>query len=266
MYPLIQIGPFRLSTGGLVLLGTTLLSGWLVAAIARRRGGAALADQADRCFYPVVVGALLGARLWYGLFNWDMYGRQPSLFWAVRISDFAWPGALLGGAVALALWTRLRGFDLPALVDVAALALPAAEALGSVGLLLSGEAFGTPTALPWGVALFGATRHPTQLYYGLAEVLMLGVLWRLAQHQSPPGTLGAVYLGLEGLTLLLIEAWRADSLVFPAGIRAAQVFGLALVTLALYWLRRQSSAASLERSAGTPMREQTENSASSVPG
>ena len=110
-----------------------------------------------------------------------------------------------------------------------------------MGLLLSGEAFGVPTDLPWGITLFGATRHPTQLYFALAALLSLGVLWRVARRRPLRGTLTAAYLGLQGMTLLLVEALRADSLLLPAGVRAGQVFGLVLVLLALIWMRRQAN-------------------------
>jgi phosphatidylglycerol:prolipoprotein diacylglycerol transferase len=127
------------------------------------------------------------------------------------------------------------------LSDCAALALPAAQALASIGLLLSGEAFGIPTDLPWGIALFGATRHPTQLYLVLAALLSFGVLRRMASRQPQRGALTAVYLSLQGMTLLLVEALRADSLLLPAGVRAGQVFGLVLVLLALLWMRWHTS-------------------------
>jgi prolipoprotein diacylglyceryltransferase len=93
--------------------------------------------------------------------------------------------------------------------------------------------------------LFGATRHPTQLYLALAALLTMGVLWLMARHQPQRGTFTVAYLGLQGMTLLLIEALRADSLLLPAGVRAGQVFGLALMLLALLWMRRQSAAAAL---------------------
>src|SRR4051794_788201 len=108
MYPLVQIGPFRLSSSGLVLLVSILLGNWLLSRVARERGGTALAQQADNCFYPILIGALIGARLWYGLFNLDLYGRTPALFVALRVSDFAWPGALLGGGLASYLWCRWK--------------------------------------------------------------------------------------------------------------------------------------------------------------
>ena len=47
MYPLVQIGPFRLSSGGLVLLISLILGGSFVSRVARARGGEKLARQAD---------------------------------------------------------------------------------------------------------------------------------------------------------------------------------------------------------------------------
>jgi hypothetical protein len=122
---------------------------------------------------------------------------------------------------------------------------PERSSIASVGLLLSGEAFGVPTSLPWGVPLFGAMRHPTQIYFALAALSSLIVVWRLSRQPLPLGALGVAYLGLQGFTSLLIEALRADSLVLPGGIRAAQVFGLGLLLYALTWAQRHSRAASV---------------------
>jgi phosphatidylglycerol:prolipoprotein diacylglycerol transferase len=159
---------------------------------------------------------------------------------ALRVSDFAWPGALLGGLLAGYVWCRWKGYDALKLADSAALTLPVVQAIASVGLLLSGEAFGVPTSLPWGVPLFGAVRHPTQLYFALAALGSLLLLWRLSQRPLPLGALWVSYLGLQGLSSLLIEALRADSLVLPGGIRAAQLFGLALLLYAVSWAQRHS--------------------------
>jgi phosphatidylglycerol:prolipoprotein diacylglycerol transferase len=242
MYPLVQIGPFRLSSGGLVLLLSIVLGGWMLSHVAQSRGGQKLAKQVDNCFYPVVIGAVLGARLWYGLFNLDLYSRNPALFIALRVSDFAWPGALVGGLLFGSLWCHWNGFDELKVADAAALKLPAVQMIASIGLLLSGEAFGVPTTLLWGVPLFGTVRHPTQVYFALAALLSLLVLWRLARSSPPIGALGAAYLGLNGLTLLLVEALRADSLILPGGLRVAQLFGLGLILYALHWARRNTTA------------------------
>ncbi len=240
MYPLIELGPLRLSTGGLLLLLATWLWTWYFARVAVRRGGPALEDSVDRVLYPALIGAIIGGRLWYGLFNWDLYGRSPGLFLALRVGDLAWPGALLGGALAGYLWCRRRGLDHVALADSAALALPPAQALASLGLLFSGEVFGVPTDLPWGVQLFGVIRHPTQVYYVLAALLIWAALVWLARRQVdlPPGGLVGAYIGMQGFSMLLIEALRADAALLPGGVRVVQVAGLALMLCALLLGRR----------------------------
>jgi phosphatidylglycerol:prolipoprotein diacylglycerol transferase len=248
VYPLIELGPLRLSSGGLALLLSVLVAQRLLARAARTRGDAALAERAERCFYWALVGAAIGARVWYGVLNWSLYRQAPELFVALRVGEFAWPGALLGGALSSYLWCQWRRVDPLELADCAALALPPAQAIASAGLLFSGEAFGLPTNLPWGISLLGATRHPTQLYFALAALLSFGLLRLVASRHPLRGTLMAAYLGLQGMTLLLVEALRAESLLLAAGVRASQVFGLMLVLLALLWMRwHASDAASDER-------------------
>jgi phosphatidylglycerol:prolipoprotein diacylglycerol transferase len=237
MYPLVQIGPLNLSTYGLLLLLALFVGHWLLLRAARARGDDRLAKQADTSFFAAVLGAFIGGRLWYGLLSWEIYSSNPGLFLALQISGLAWPGALLGGALATYLLGRRLRFRMVELADATALALPAMIAIGSIGLLLSGEAFGVPTDLPWSVTLLGTTRHPTQVYMALAALLSLGVLWWLARRPLPRGALAAAFLTLHGLSLLFIEALRADSLTLAGGIRAAQVFGLLLLLGALWWLR-----------------------------
>jgi phosphatidylglycerol:prolipoprotein diacylglycerol transferase len=237
MYPLVQLGPLNLSSGGLLLLAAIYVGGWLAERAARGRGGPALADQVSRLTLPALLGAAVGGRLWYGLLSWELYGANPGLFVAPRLSELAWPGALLGGTLAAWLWARLRRLDVAAVADAAALALPLAQAIACVGLLLSGEAFGVPADLSWAIPLFGADRHPTQLYLAAAALVVAAVLRALARRPLPPGALFAAYIGLQGLTLLLLEPLRADSLLLPLGVRSAQVAGLAALLGAMLWLR-----------------------------
>lgn len=241
MYPLLELGPLRLSSGGLLLIVALMLGAWLFERIARRRGGDPLAELAERCTLPALFGALVGARLWYGLLSWELYSRSPGLFLAFRIGDFAWPGALLGGALAGYFWCRRSHGAPTALADAAALALPPVHALAACGMLLSGEALGAPADLPWSIPLLGAARHPTQIYFMLAALLGWALLAWFERRAPRPGALAALFVGWQGATLLLIEALRADSLILAQGVRAAQVAGLLLLLAALWWRRRISA-------------------------
>jgi phosphatidylglycerol:prolipoprotein diacylglycerol transferase len=252
MYPLVRIGPVNLSSGGLLLLLAIVVGTTLMERTARRRNGTALADQSSRITFPTLVGALIGGRLWYGLLNWDLYGTNPGLFLALRITDLAWPGALTGGILAAWLWCRWHTYDALAVADAATLGLLPAQVVACVGLLLSGEALGIPTRLPWGIDLFGVTRHPTQIYLALVALLSYLALVRSPHRTWPPGRLFMAYLGIQGVTLLLLEPLRADSLLLPYGIRTAQVAGLVWLLAALVWLRTHTRRA---EPVGEPLRE-----------
>jgi prolipoprotein diacylglyceryltransferase len=80
-------------------------------------------------------------------------------------------------------------------------------------------------------------RHPTQLYFALAALLSAGALFALARRNPPVGTLFVAYLALQGLAWLLLEPFRADSLLLPLGLRASQLLGLGLVLGGIWWAR-----------------------------
>ncbi|GAB4181748.1 MAG: hypothetical protein Fur005_44330 [Roseiflexaceae bacterium] len=241
MYPLLELGPLRLSTGGLLLLIAGLIWSMRLPDSAWTIGGIRWVDKAERCVTPMLVGAVLGARLLYGLLNWPIYSRDLWLFVALRVADFAWPGAVIGAAIALFFAAKRAKAAYAPLADAAVFALPAALALSAVGALLSGEGLGQPTDLPWGIAMLGSIRHPTQAYDLLAALIMWAVLVQTAPRLPIPGAIAALGAWLHGLALLLIEALRADSLLL-FDLRFNQIFGLLLMLMALWWAQGRMRA------------------------
>ncbi|MGQ9547995.1 MAG: prolipoprotein diacylglyceryl transferase [Roseiflexus sp.] len=245
MYPIIELGPLNLGSGALLLVIAVFIGHTRFERIARKRGGDDLEQSARRCVPFALPGAAIGARLWYGLFNWDMYSQSPNLFLALRLGDLAWPGGLIGGALAAYAYLRLRRLDhaTAPLADAAALALLPAQAIAALGLLLSGEAPGAPTDVPWALPLFGVMRHPVPLYYLLAALATWGILVWLSPRITRPGSLATLYLALQGSAMLLLEALRVDALVTVGGIRVAQIVGLGMILIALWQKRVQAEQA-----------------------
>ncbi len=87
-------------------------------------------------------------------------------------------GGVVGGYLSVALYKRHLGIVRPT-GDLFAVALCAGEAVGRWGCFFGGCCYGIPVsraAVPWAVWQHGAWRHPTQLYDGLACLLILGAL------------------------------------------------------------------------------------------
>jgi phosphatidylglycerol:prolipoprotein diacylglycerol transferase len=191
-----------------------------------------------------LLGGLVGARLYYVVFNLDYYGRYPAKILAVWEGGLAIHGGVLGGLLlggGYALW---RGLPAVTYLDIAAPSLSLGQAIGRWGNFFNEEAFGTPTELPWRLYISPQHRpvqyaqdeffHPTFLYESLWDLLVFVVLvWVFRDRlERAPGALFLTYVGLYSVGRFITEALRTDALMFGP-IRVAQLASVVGVTLAL---------------------------------
>lgn len=243
----IQIGPLAIRWYGLLMAAAVFIGIFLAQREARRRGEDP--EQLVNVAVIAIVAALVGARLYYILFNWDYYAFYPWKIVAVWEGGLAIHGGLLAGVSAGAFVAYRR--NLPALIylDIAAPPLALGQAIGRWGNFFNQEAFGTPTDLPWKLYVDPSHRpphlaeyeyfHPTFLYESLWDfvvfVLLLGLLRK--RLEAYRGGLFLSYLGLYSFGRFFIERLRIDSLMLGP-FRAAQVVSLALIICAAAGLWR----------------------------
>ena len=234
------LGPFTFSTYTVLIdLGLALGLAWLYfrapAGLGARRLDAGLA---------ATVGAFTGARLVYIIVHGDYYLPHLGEILAFWQGGLSWPGAVAGGLLGAAWYSRRRQLPLSEWLDAAAVPLAALGALGWGGCLATGCAYGfevTPGAWPaWLTTqapdLYGLTlpRFPTQLIGLLYSLLALGALWLLQARAArwPAGTLGILALALVALGMFALSFTRGDPGPLVSGTRAdtlgsGVVFGLA---------------------------------------
>lgn len=238
MLPVVQIGGLAVQTPGLVMLIAAWVVLWLAAREARRLG---LDDDAvyNAGFVTLVVG-LLSARMIYILLHLPAYLANPADILSLDLGSFApLPGAAVG-LLAGAVFVARRHLPWALLVDALAPALAAGLALWSIAALLGGTSYGRPADLPWAITLWGARRHPTQIYEFLAALAILAVLWWMRRRQAYPGRVFLLFVALYGGARLFLEAFRADSWLLPGGLRGAQVLGLVAIAVALTIMARRA--------------------------
>jgi phosphatidylglycerol:prolipoprotein diacylglycerol transferase len=98
--------------------------------------------------------------------------------------------------------------------------------------LAAGTAFGSTTRLPWGIELWNAIRHPTQVYELIASLLIFAFLW----FRKPGSFHGSDFLWFTALTAgsrLIFETFRGDSVLAFNGIRTAQLVAWLILAAAL---------------------------------
>jgi phosphatidylglycerol---prolipoprotein diacylglyceryl transferase len=234
----LQIGPLAIRWYGLLIATGVLLGTTLAHREAIRRGQDP--DVLLNGIVFTVLTSLVGARLYYVLFNWDYYSAHPSKIVAVWEGGLAIHGGLIAGVITTALYCRYAHLSLPVMTDIMSPCVAIGQAIGRWGNFFNQEAFGTPTGLPWKLYIDPAHRppqyagfeyfHPTFLYESLWNFLVFLLLWFGLRKRLEPrsGALTLCYLGLYSVGRFFVEGLRTDSLMLGS-LRAAQVVSLLLV-------------------------------------
>lgn len=247
-----EIGPLAIRWYGLLIASAVLIGVILSQYLAKRRG--INPDLLGDLVIWLVIGALLGARLYYVIFQWSEYARHPEDIVAIWKGGIAIHGAILGGIITTILFARTEKVSVWQLLDLVVPSLALGQAIGRWGNFFNSEAFGSPTNLLWKLFIPPSSRppeylaveffHPTFLYESLWNLSIFALLMYLfswgIRHRDrlKVGTLTLVYFITYSLGRFWIEGLRTDSLMLGP-LKMAQFISLLLVVLGiggLFWL------------------------------
>jgi phosphatidylglycerol:prolipoprotein diacylglycerol transferase len=196
-----------------------------------------------------IPAGLIGARLYYVLFNFQEFAAEPMRIFNTRAGGLAVHGGLLLGIAVALLLCRLWNVNLLNALDLAAPGIALAQAIGRWGNYFNEEAHGGPTDLPWGTLIDGVKVHPTFLYESIWCFLLFLLLLRIDDNRGFRGQTFLLYAMLYSVERFFVEQLRTDSLMLLGIFRQAQVMS-ALVFVAcliayLYLRRRERSGSYL---------------------
>ena len=100
----------------------------------------------DIVFYGVLIG-ILGARIYYVLFNLDYYLKDPIEIFCIWHGGLAIHGGLLATLLFLIFYTKKKKINLLLLLDTLVVGIIIAQAIGRWGNFFNGEAFGREVSL-----------------------------------------------------------------------------------------------------------------------
>ena len=246
---LLHLGHFALRWYGLIVVTVASVGIWVALREAKRKG---LSEYQFADAIPwVIVGGLIGARLFHVIDHWpDEYAANPLRALYVWEGGLAIWGGVIGGLAALALFAWRRALPLAVLLDTAVPGLVLGQAIGRIACIITGDAVGKPTTGPFGLAYsnpgamvpqLGVYYSPTPIYEILMNLTIFAVVWRLRKRPLPDGALFLVYLVLYSIGRFVITFWSAYKIV-ALGFNQAQwisLVGLAVGIPALIYLLRR---------------------------
>ncbi|MDP4001239.1 MAG: prolipoprotein diacylglyceryl transferase [bacterium] len=227
--PIINLGFFSVRWYGLIM-ALAVLSGFLIARKNAWKFGIEAKQVADFVFWMVIISGV-GARLYFVLFEFGYFFHNPIEIFKVWNGGISIYGAIITGFVFTFFYARRKGFSQFQLLDLTALSLPLAQAVGRFGNFFNQEAFGNPTELPWKMFVSLGNRphqfadssffHPAFLYEALWNLVVFYLLMKLiGKHRS--GMMAGIYLILYSFGRFVVEGIRLDSqLIF--GLRVDQI-------------------------------------------
>lgn len=196
----------------------------------------------------IIPCCIIGARLYYVLFNLEHYLADPGEIFAIRDGGLAIYGGIIVGVIVIIGVSRHKKIPIPAMLDLAVFGLLIGQILGRWGNFMNREAFGAETEIfcrmgltaPDGSTIFV---HPTFLYeslWNLAGLIFL-IVWTKKGHRKYDGQCTLIYFFWYGLGRAWIEGLRTDSLyIGSTNIRVSQALSIVLVLISLILLIRQS--------------------------
>ncbi len=249
-----------------IIIGIGILVGILIAALEAKRTKQNPEDYYDLAIYAVIF-AIIGARIYYVIFSWDMYKDHLLSIFNIRQGGLAIYGGVIGAVITVFVFAHLKHLSAPLLLDTAVPGLVAGQMIGRWGNFFNREAFGEYT--DWLLAMrlpVDAVRgsditelmrkhmetadgvsyiqvHPTFLYESLWCMLILILLFLYRKRKLFNGELFLVYLAGYGFGRFWIERLRTDQLLLPGtGVPVSQLLAGVLVVasvLAIVYKRQK---------------------------
>ncbi|HLF28937.1 MAG TPA: prolipoprotein diacylglyceryl transferase family protein [Anaerolineae bacterium] len=234
MLPVFRLGSVSLPVAPLLIIASFWISLWLIARAGKRFG--LNEDVIFNAGFFGAGGGLLGARIWYVIGYWSYYQDRLGEVFALNLGTLAPFEGLITGVLIAAIYLQRKRVPGAAFFDALAPGLAAFTAGLSLANLASGAAFGEPTDLPWGIYLWDARRHPTQIYDLLLSIGIVFATLRVLRSLPPSGRVFGVSLVLLAASRLLTEGFRGDSALLDGGWRSLQLVWLVVLVVGLIGL------------------------------
>lgn len=199
---------------GLMYLAGFSFAYWICKKYAKEGRIALSSDQVDDAIFWGAIGVVLGGRIGYVLFyGFDSFLENP--LWALKVwqGGMSFHGGFLGVVIAAILFSRKYNIPIGRLCDTLAIATPMGLFFGRMGNFIGQELWGRPTDLPWGMVFpndpSGLARHPSQLYQGFLEGLMIfAIIYFYTRKPRPEWAAGALFIICYGCFRFLVEFVR----------------------------------------------------------
>ena len=179
--------------------------------------------------------AIIGARLYYVVCEWDYYGAHPGDIIKIWNGGLGIYGAIIATVLVLLWFCKKYKGDMLGAFDLVSLGFLLAQGIGRWANFVNAEAHGGFTDLPWGMVINGGQPvHPTFLYESIWDLAGFLFLHWYSKRRKFRGEIALMYAGWYGMIRFLTEFLRTDSLfIGNTSIKTSQLIGGLCVVISI---------------------------------
>lgn len=198
-------------------------------------------------FWCVIFG-IIGARIYYVLFNLDYYMQDPIEIIKIWNGGLAIHGGIIAGIITLVVYCKKYKINILKMTDIACVGVIIAQAIGRWGNFFNGEAHGgivsraflenlhLPNFIIEGMHIGKYYYAPTYLYESILNVIGFILLIIIRKFKKTKlGNITALYLIWYGIVRFIIESMRTDSLLL-GNIKIAQLISIIMIIIGIIML------------------------------
>lgn len=224
-----------------IFIGLGIILGTAIAMRYMKKIGGNPDNVLDFMVYAIIF-CIIGARLYYVIFSWDLYKDNLMDIFNLRKGGLAIYGGIIAALIFGVFFVRRRKLDFWYMADAMIPSVPLGQAIGRWGNFFNEEAHGGPTDLPWAQIIDGVGYHPTFLYESVwCFLLFIFLMYFSSRRRTFYGQIICLYGILYSVERFFVEGLRTDSLMIGP-LRQAQVISLVIIAgcIALYFYLRKT--------------------------
>lgn len=239
-----------------IIISLGILAGIMMACWEAKRTGQNTDDYLDFAMF-VIIASIIGARIYYVVFEWDSYKDNLLDIFNIRNGGLAIYGGIIAAVITCFIFTKVKKLSFLRMVDTACIGLVTGQIIGRWGNFFNREAFGDYTDNIFAMQIKKADVyqsnisstiqkhikvidgieyiqvHPTFLYESLWNLGVLTLLLIFKKHKKFNGEVFLWYILGYALGRMWIEGLRTDQLILPVlGLPVSQLLSVVLAITA----------------------------------
>lgn len=200
--------------------------------------------QIDDALIYTLIPAILGARIWYVLTQWNYYSSNLLEIFQIWKGGLVIFGGFIGGVLGIYLYNKKVKFNFVKAIELLAIFIPLAHVIGRFGNFVNQELYGPMTDLPWGqyIQSTDSFHHPAFLYEQIGNYLLFLILYWLYKKRDIDGSGLFIVIYLMGYATVrfFVDFVRPEAEVLWV-FTPAQVTSIVLVAFGFVFFYKQKS-------------------------